>query len=990
MATYPNMLTTSLSSILNPRKAQTSFAPMQAAPQADPWAEFDDVAPTSARPGSSVAPLRQIQAPQPKQPAAQTPAQARKDQIDADLAAQKLARGDRPDAPSGYRYTAKGDLEPIPGGPADKAVRARGTATAKVKNVLEKIDAIEKDVTDNGGWGETGLTGSALRMIPGTAAYDLAKNLQTIDANSAFSALQEMREASPTGGALGQVTEKELELLKSTVANLDPNQSQDAFLGNLKTARDFYTGMLTRLEGTDQRKQPGDRAQDPATPSPTAAPGEDVDRSNPLPVGMTPREKEASTEFKLKRITPEQEQAMQHFNAQLVAGAPDDQLLAILSQAFPGDTPTEQTLDMIRQRREPNSLLNRWIAENPGRALPYETQVEVPLSGLESVQSDIAASPLGSYVAGAADIPLAAIEGTAALAGADDFAEDLQTKRDLVAAANPGWNTTGQVLGSFMLPGGSRLRTMIPASGGYGAVHGFGSTSGDIGQRFDNALAEGGLGTLLAGTIGAATRGRAALRSRPPGGDDAVALAEAAAQEGVPVSRPILDPAARNRMAYLDSSIGGGGRVQKAIQTTEDALERRAGDLQGRGTPQEPGLMGQRVQEAMRRDISAQRGAASQVYDRADELAKDMAFYGQEAVRELDKEIARLSRNPNANGGLIDYLQTVRGDFVNEAGDLIPKRIGDIRDIRTSLAQQVDSRNLTRSPAERIVSRVLDRARRDIDRDFNDFRNGSQARDLYREADVRWRLAKRDEKQVAERLLGPADNPITGKAAMDRALQWINSGAEGRTQATRFWEKLNQADQRDFAATIASTFGRRAADEPFSPALFVANTRAIPPSSRALIFGPEGAQSIANLRALSKAFTDATGSLNRSKSGVVINWGNELKSILSRGGLGSIAGTAIGGPVGGAIGGAAGAGGSLLAHSLSARALMNPDLSRWLASAPRQTSPLAIQRHIEKLPGIAGRNPGIANDVIGLRDGLTGMMRSSASGEQGDAAPSDQ
>ena len=53
---------------------------------------------------------------------------------------------------------------------------------------------------------------------------------------------------------------------------------------------------------------------------------------------------------------------------------------------------------------------------------------------------------------------------------------------------------------------------------------------------------------------------------------------------------------------------------------------------------------------------------------------------------------------------------------------------------------------------------------------------------------------------------------------------------------------------------------------------------------------------------------------------------------------------------------------------------MNPDMTRWLANAPRQTEPSAIRRYIDKLPGIAAKQPGIADEVLGLRTALLNSL----------------
>ena len=55
-----------------------------------------------------------------------------------------------------------------------------------------------------------------------------------------------MREASPTGGALGQVSNQELTTLQSVLGNLSFSQSQDQLLRNLERLRDIYSDILTK------------------------------------------------------------------------------------------------------------------------------------------------------------------------------------------------------------------------------------------------------------------------------------------------------------------------------------------------------------------------------------------------------------------------------------------------------------------------------------------------------------------------------------------------------------------------------------------------------------------------------------------------------------------------------------------------------------------------------------------------------------------------
>jgi len=75
--------------------------------------------------------------------------------------------------------------------------------------------------------------GSTLKFVPGTKARDFKADLDTLKANIAFGQLTAMREASKTGGALGQVSERELGLLESALGGLDQGQSVEAFNDNL-------------------------------------------------------------------------------------------------------------------------------------------------------------------------------------------------------------------------------------------------------------------------------------------------------------------------------------------------------------------------------------------------------------------------------------------------------------------------------------------------------------------------------------------------------------------------------------------------------------------------------------------------------------------------------------------------------------------------------------------------------------------------------------
>lgn len=122
--------------------------------------------------------------------------------------------------------------------------------------------------------------------IPGTDAYNLANTLDTIKANIGFDRLQEMRAASPTGGALGQVAVKELEFLQAVRGSLNQNQSPAQLKKNLGQVRKHYERFVMANSGYDP-ESPNDRKAFMAAGGVTAAEGQPVASTAAGPIKIT-------------------------------------------------------------------------------------------------------------------------------------------------------------------------------------------------------------------------------------------------------------------------------------------------------------------------------------------------------------------------------------------------------------------------------------------------------------------------------------------------------------------------------------------------------------------------------------------------------------------------------------------------------------------------------------------------------------------------------
>ncbi len=116
------------------------------------------------------------------------------------------------------------------------AAAARAAAPARLEGAQNLVRLID-DATANTNYFTAGL-GSVTAVIPGTPAADLAGTMESIKSNLAFDRLQQMRDESRTGGALGQIVLRELDMLASVWASTQQSQSPEQLrenLGVLKT-----------------------------------------------------------------------------------------------------------------------------------------------------------------------------------------------------------------------------------------------------------------------------------------------------------------------------------------------------------------------------------------------------------------------------------------------------------------------------------------------------------------------------------------------------------------------------------------------------------------------------------------------------------------------------------------------------------------------------------------------------------------------------------
>jgi hypothetical protein len=166
--------------------------------------------------------------------------------------------------PPGYQVQKGPDgsntLIKIPGSPAAEAEIRKEEQKERTKNIVLDEIGRAKQLIINQDVPVTGTLGPVLAKVGGTDAKSLATLLTTIKANVGFDKLQQMRDASPTGAALGPVSDYENQLVQAVLGSLDQGLSEDDLLYNLDRLGVLVDDIVNK------------GIQSPAQRAPTAAP----------------------------------------------------------------------------------------------------------------------------------------------------------------------------------------------------------------------------------------------------------------------------------------------------------------------------------------------------------------------------------------------------------------------------------------------------------------------------------------------------------------------------------------------------------------------------------------------------------------------------------------------------------------------------------------------------------------------------------------------
>jgi hypothetical protein len=138
-------------------------------------------------------------------------------------------------------------MVPVEGGKlaradANRKTRAERAGGTVVQDLGRALNLTEKE----GLAGEvaSGPLVGLTKVIPGMPAWETNQHLQSALSNIGIDQLQAMRDASPTGGALGQIPVQQQKRLEQMLGSLDVNAPDHVLQNNIKRAMNIYLDII--------------------------------------------------------------------------------------------------------------------------------------------------------------------------------------------------------------------------------------------------------------------------------------------------------------------------------------------------------------------------------------------------------------------------------------------------------------------------------------------------------------------------------------------------------------------------------------------------------------------------------------------------------------------------------------------------------------------------------------------------------------------------
>jgi cytochrome c556 len=887
--------------------------------------------------------------------------------------------------------------EAVPGVPGadDKDAIKNAINGLSLEELLTSVGRARDNLKS--GWA-TGVWGKLAEIKPGggTPRDDFLGNLSAIQGGIINEKLQALKDASKTGASgLGALSEKEGERLASSVAALSPNMSPEAYQKSFKE--------IARHAKTLAAIRDGKNPNDPAVAKQIEAEAEALSRiseASPKP-SLLNAPLEASAEAAgVTNLSDEQKRA---YDAFLAANPnPDGSSLNTFLTTLTGKTVTngDQIAKAIKQGRGVNTAvqdlsyrdkLRSRIAAEDKMGLGVDPATTLATQGGTLSISDEAAG-VGNALAGIVSAPFT---GKFDPAGDYRFGRDEERMRIADARQQLGYGGTAIEFASgaasaaptaalAALSGKAAAVAAGKAGLAGGALSGFG-----VGEGTNQSLAGLGLGAAAGGALGRyapAAVERVLPRRFRASPELAHEVAAAADRQNVSLIRPMVDDNALAKFADLKGTANAGPTIEAGANRVRGDIEKATVRLGQGGNSTNREAQGEALREIAKTVQSSNREGTTAAYEAARQVQPDAQVDPATMRQTIDAKLQQLSLRPNQNGAEMASLRRYRADLDK------PLPLQEIRNMRTNAYDNVyggaTSRTAEQRRADRFMMGVIDGANQDIEAALT-----PEALAAYKAADAQHAENRTFYKQAFKPLFGDTDGDLSKLSAEQIHSRFKRALNTNGAAIAAFHRRMPLEASRDFAATIAETLGRSAADEPFDAQIFLNQTKDFSPSAMRTLFGPGGEQSIGDLRLLSRKLLDTgaekTGDATRAGYLERQSWRQLARAFLGgvtglvKGPAGVAAGgaTAAGGYSGGLTGAgvaaataATVAGGREVSRVLSARAMTNPRVARWLASAADISSHKAASEATRKLSVIIAREPALSHELRPIYDFLENRL----------------
>lgn len=134
----------------------------------------------------------------------------------------------------------------------DRSVRVNRAGSTVIQDLTRARNLIDELGALSSGEGVLGgIARTQSARVPGTVANRITQFTESALSNVGLDTLQQMRDDSPTGGALGQVPIQQQQRLEQVLGSLQINQPPDVLEANIKRVQNIYTDIM---HGTSQER----------------------------------------------------------------------------------------------------------------------------------------------------------------------------------------------------------------------------------------------------------------------------------------------------------------------------------------------------------------------------------------------------------------------------------------------------------------------------------------------------------------------------------------------------------------------------------------------------------------------------------------------------------------------------------------------------------------------------------------------------------------